>query len=262
MVTVAHIVKHMASLIGQDIENDEVVLHGSADTPVTGAVVCWISTPEAIEDAAARGAELVIGHECLCFPHMGARYCGSEDLSESWAPNKQRRELLDKHGLTFLQLHGSADIACVFDDFAAMLGLGDPVHEEGLTKVYEIPPRRLGELIEHVKARMNMAHLRVAGADDLSKRVHRVGLPWGGYGLFVNVGYVDRLMQLGCDVFIAGEADNYGFRFAAECGIPMIETSHEICENPGMRHLTDILAKAFPDVEFHFHENACAWQWF
>ena len=262
MVTVADIVKHMASLIGRDIEIADVVLHGSADTPVTGAVVCWIPTPEAIEDAGARGAELVIGHECLCFPHMGARHSKAEDLSESWAPNKQRRELLDKHALAFLQLHGSADMACVFDDFAAILGLGEPVHEDGLTKVYEIPPRRLGDLIEDVKARVHMDHVRVAGAHDLDKQVHRVGLPWGGVGLFVNVPYQQRLIELGCDVFIAGESDNYGMRFSSECGIPMIETSHEVSENPGLRHLTEILAQAFPDVQFHFHENACAWKWF
>ena len=58
--------------------------------------------------------------------------------------------------------------------------------------------------------------------------VSRIGLPWGGLGLFVNVGYQQALVEQGCDLFIAGESDNYGFRFAQECGIPMIETSHEI----------------------------------
>ncbi|NOY75007.1 MAG: hypothetical protein GXP32_04360 [Kiritimatiellaeota bacterium] len=56
----------------------------------------------------------------------------------------------------------------------------------------------------------------------------RVGLPWGGLGLFVNVAYQQFLFEHGCDVFIAGESDNMGFRFAEECGIPMIETSHEV----------------------------------
>jgi putative NIF3 family GTP cyclohydrolase 1 type 2 len=61
-------------------------------------------------------------------------------------------------------------------------------------------------------------------------------------------------------VFIAGESDNYGFRFAEECGIPMIETSHEISENPGLRRFSGMLAKAFPQVEIRFYQNECVWQ--
>ena len=46
-----------------------------------------------------------------------------------------------------------------------------------------------------------------------------VGLPWGGLGLFVNVGYQQALVARDCDVFIAGESDNLGFRFAVESGV-------------------------------------------
>ena len=91
--------------------------------------------------------------------------------------------------------------------------------------------------------------------------MRRVGLPWGGLGLFVNVGYRQRLIEVGCDVFIAGESDSYGFRFRVELGIPMIETSHEDSENPGLRHFTDLLAAAFPQVAFPFYENANIWVW-
>ena len=51
-----------------------------------------------------------------------------------------------------------------------------------------------------------------------------------------------------------------GFRFAAECGIPMIETSHELSENPGLRRFTAMLMDAFPGVEFRFYENECIWR--
>ena len=85
-------------------------------------------------------------------------------------------------------------------------------------------------------------------------------LPWGGMGLFVNVGYQQELIEQGCDVFIAGESDNYGFRFAAECAIPMIETSHEISENPGLRRFAEILSAEFPGLDVRFYENACTWR--
>ena len=104
-----------------------------------------------------------------------------------------------------------------------------------------------------------MANVRVAHLPDPDAKVSRVGLPWGGLGLFINVGYQQRLVVQDCDVFIAGEADNYGFRFAVECGIPMIETSHEISENPGLSHFTRMLSEQFPSVEFSFYENSCVW---
>jgi putative NIF3 family GTP cyclohydrolase 1 type 2 len=110
---------------------------------------------------------------------------------------------------------------------------------------------------------LEMDGLRVSGADegfvDMDRRVKRVGLPWGGMGLFVNVGYQQQLIDQGCDVFIAGETDNYGFRFAQECGIPMIETSHEVSENRGLAHFTEMQAEAFPQMEFRFFENPCVW---
>ena len=87
-----------------------------------------------------------------------------------------------------------------------------------------------------------------------------MGLPWGGMGLFVNVAYQQELIELGCDVFIAGETDNYGFRFAEECDIPMIETSHELSENPGLRHFTDMLAAAFSGLDVRFFETPCVWE--
>jgi hypothetical protein len=40
----------------------------------------------------------------------------------------------------------------------------------------------------------------------------------------------------------------------------MIETSHEVSENPGLRRLTKVLDEAFPEVQFGFYENECIWR--
>jgi putative NIF3 family GTP cyclohydrolase 1 type 2 len=107
---------------------------------------------------------------------------------------------------------------------------------------------------------MGMASLRIAYTGHLDQTVSRIGLPWGGLGLFVNVNYQQSLIEQNCDVFIAGEADSYGFRFSVEAGIPMIETGHELSENPGLRVFTKLLEQAFPDVSFQFYENTSIWQ--
>lgn len=108
-------------------------------------------------------------------------------------------------------------------------------------KIYEIDECTLDELVESVKLATGMSGVRVSRALGEPRLIRRIGLPWGGLGLFVNVPYQQRPIEQGCDAFIAGESDNYGLRFAAECGIPMIETSHEISENPGLRHFVEMM---------------------
>ena len=235
-------------------------MHGSVDRAVTGVTVAWMATPDAIEAAGAAGHELFIAHESLHYPYGVLTSPNPPADWKEWKVNTQRRSLLDQHGLTLIRVHGTADEIIILDAFAEMLQMGEPVFADKLLKVYEIPPCPLHELVETVKRRMAMPHLRVAPAGDMNRIVHRVGLPWGGVALFVNVHYQQRLVEQGCDVFIAGESDNYGFRFAAECGIPMIETSHELSENPGLRLFTEMLAEALPEIEFRFYENPCIWE--
>jgi len=48
---------------------------------------------------------------------------------------------------------------------------------------------------------------------------------------------------------------------AAESGVPVIETSHEASEVPGVRRFAEILRCEHPDVAFGFHDDGAAWEW-
>ena len=121
---VARSIKHVEGLSGHSLNPDEVVLTGSAGREVGGATVCWMATPDAIEDAARRGDDLVIGHESLYYPYGVLLEEDGPRGWQDWQVNRQRRELLEKHGLTFCRMHGSLDDICIYDDFASVLGLG------------------------------------------------------------------------------------------------------------------------------------------
>jgi putative NIF3 family GTP cyclohydrolase 1 type 2 len=259
MTTPRDIIGYVEALTGHPIDPDEGLQHG-ADCHVHTATVAWMATPSAIQATGAEKSQLLIAHESLYYPYDVVRSANPPPDWQKWQVNRQRRAALEQHELTLLRLHFSVDEICIFDTFAELLELGSAVFTEGLVKVYEIPPCPLHALVERVKDRIGMPHLRVADAGDMDKMVSRIGLPWGGMGLFVNVDYQQRLIAQECDVFIAGESDNYGFRLAAECGIPMIETSHELSENPGLHRFTEMLGKAFPDVQFTFYENECVWR--
>ncbi len=258
-INIGQIVDFVEALSGHPLNRDEGVLHGEQDRDVSRVVVCWMATPDAIRFAGGRDADLLIGHEALYYPYplsASPRPTGWE----MWPVNRARKELLEYYDLQFLRIHGSADEICIFDDFAGLLELGQPVSAEGLVKVYEISPVKLSELVARGRACTFMGGLRVCTVTADDPAVQRVGLPWGGLGSFVNVAYQQSLIDQECDVFIAGESDNYGFRFAQEAGIPMIETSHEVSENPGLRHFTQMLQDRFPGVEIIFFENPLCWK--
>lgn len=262
MHTVADIAAFAETRSGCSLAADEGVRHGVPDRDVHGLTLCWMATPAAIRAAGEAGHELIIAHETLYFSPFETSPADADPAASPQCPvNRQRRELLDHYGLSLLRLHGSADRICILDAFAARLGLGAPVCNDGFIKTYDIPECSLADLIETVKRRLGIGAVRVTAGWDETRLVHRIGLPWGGMGLFVNIGYQRQLVQQGCDAFVAGESDSYGFQFAAEAGIPMIETSHEGSENPGLARFAVMLRDAFPEIAVQFHQNPVAWTW-
>lgn len=254
------IIAYVESLSGHPLNADEGVKHGDPDRPVRGVLLCWMATTEALAEAGRLGCDLVLCHESLYYPYNATDRADNPAGWEDWPTNRGRRALLERHDLVLARVHGSLDEITIYDDFVALLALPEtPAAGEGLARAYDIAPVRLGDLVERVKAATGLDRVRVSAPKGLDQVVQRVGLPWGGLGLFVNVGYQQRLVALGCDAFIAGEADDYGFRFSAEVGIPMIETGHVTSENPGLARFAGMLAERFPDLRVHYHACPPAW---
>ena len=61
-------------------------------------------------------------------------------------------------------------------------------------------------------------------------------------------------------IIFTGKGSPHGAELAIESGASMIETSHELSENPGLQYLRDVLAGAFPGVEVRFFRNTCPWE--
>jgi len=270
MFTAKSIIDFVEQLTGHPIydDNDQGVCYGSADREAKRLVVCWMPTVDALEYAGEQKADVVLTHESLFYPYGSLLQKGKVQPWESWRINVERKKLLDKYDLTILRIHGSLDEICIFDEFVKLLKLGEPVktetswqcYEDRWGKIFAIKPQPLSQLIDYVKRCADMKLVRVAAPKGMDQVVNRIGLPWGGMGISRNAVYMAKLIDMGCDVLIAGEADNYGARFAAECGIPVIETDHEISENPGIRRFTEMLKKHFPDIEISFFECGPVWQ--
>lgn len=262
MASAHDIIRHIETLTQHPLYRDEGVHHGDADRAAQKAVVCWMASADAIAFAGATGADLLIVHEGLYYPYSAEVYGRTYAPGwERWPTNVRRRELLERHRLTLMRAHTSADEICLFDAFAEVLGLGVPTIVRGpYTKAFDVEPQPLRTMIERVKRCLNMPLLRVSAPQGLEQIVRRVGLPWGGLGLFVNVAYQQSLIDMNADCFIGGESDSYAFRFAADSGIPFIETGHELSENPGLRRFSELLGQRFPETVFTFYECASIWR--
>ena len=223
--------------------------------------------PRAIAAAGERGDDLIIGHESLYYPYY---FDYDPDRTPGWPEwdiNRRRKEQLESCGLTYLRLHTSIDALCIATDMGKWLELGEPTTTERGIMVWEVAAGvgetagcTVRELVNRAKRVSQLPAIRVSAPNGLDQTVRRVGLLVGGAGLCPNGGAFEPTIRAGCDALIAGETDNYGFRYAAECGIPLIETSHEVVENPGFRHFSEMLTEAFSNLNVTFFENTCPYE--
>jgi putative NIF3 family GTP cyclohydrolase 1 type 2 len=234
------------------LSGEEGFQYGDPEAEVAGVVICWMATVPALRFAADHGCNLVIAHEATFQPDDSQR-------QYEWVPNRARREILDAHRIALFRSHWSADTICIFDEFARLLGLGEVSRGEGFYRVFAIEPTTVRRLADRAKQAMGLETIRVAG--DLDKVVSRVGLAWGGLGLYSNVGFLQKILENGADVAIGGESDDIAMRFALDSDLPFIETGHSVSENPGLRILSQQLAGAFPRLKVLFFENPLPYRW-
>ncbi|TVR50434.1 MAG: hypothetical protein EA425_09920 [Puniceicoccaceae bacterium] len=230
--------------------------HPSPGSPSAGK-----PPPGAIEAAGKRGDRLLIVHESLHYPYYFDFDPQRTPDWPSWAINQRRKQQLDHHGLTCLRLHTTIDWLCVTSEMAVWLGLSSPPRDyRTWNSVFDIEPTSLRDLVDRAKRVSGLPALRVAAPRGLDVSVKRIGLLVGGVALVANGAAFEPGVRAGVDAFIAGETDNYGFRYALESGIPLIETSHEVCENPGFRRFSRLLAEAFPQFQVSYYANTCPYQ--
>ena len=235
--------------------NDEGFKFGDPQASVTGILVCWMCTLPAIERAVAEGCNMIVCHEEMHYPY--ASFQPGLEKYLTWTVNRRRVQALAQGEITVYRAHGMLDDYCILDDFAVELGLGTPAVSEGFYRIYDIKPRTVAQLTDQVKQVLDMDCVRVTG--DPAREVSRVGLPWGGLGLSVNIGFIEGLLRYDPDVLIAGETDEYAMFYCRDADVPLIESSHAGSENFGLAHFAEDLAAAMPTTKVVFHRCPVPW---
>lgn len=253
----------LSQLCGKQLSVDEGLKFGDPNVVVDGIFNCWTFNAEVAAMARKEGCNLILSHEALYVPYgvtEGSPFGEGSAQYLTWPANYHRTRALIENELHFVRFHGHADQVTVFEAFATQLGLST-IHARGplgYDAVYDSPPRTVGDWVEVVKKQTGMPALRTAIRDE-SRLVSKIGLAWGGMGLFCNISYPMKLIELGAELIIAGETDNYGFRFMTESGADVIESSHEVSENKGIAKLGELLRQELPQLKIIDYCNPCIW---
>jgi len=198
--------------------------------PVTRVGVAVNTTFEAIDGAAAAGAELLLVH------HTSWPY-----IDRSLHEPKMAR--LREHGVSLYCAHASLDGADRIGTGFALAGLIG-VEIQGRFAEYEGAPAGvygawqqggLDSLLSALVGAIGGQPEVIRGAEEC----RRIGIVTGAGGLS---GWLDEARELGCDTFLTGEGSMYTRLFAKEAGMNLVLAGHYRTEAPGIRGLAEELS--------------------
>lgn len=234
--------------------NEEGLRYGSADNQITGITTCWMVTEKVIDFSVRKRHNLIVAHEDLLFPPDYSFFFSSK---KKGILDKKRIPLLEKHKISVIRLHSTADRHFVLDAFGDALSLGVPVIRKGFHRVYEISPVTLKEFALDVKEKLHLPGVRVTGGTN--NRVRRIGGLLGGLGLSTNAGFINAILTYDIDTAIAGEVDEYTMRALIDMNVGLVEAGHEISEEPGLRKFTMALSEKVNPIPVEYCPNSIPW---
>ncbi|REG85446.1 Nif3-like dinuclear metal center hexameric protein [Algoriphagus antarcticus] len=221
---------------------------GKKDQVVIGIVTTMFATITVIRKAIELKANFIIAHEPTFYNHLD---------ETAWLDNDPvyefKRKLLDEHHIAVWRNHDYVHSLAIDGVQAGV------VKELGWEKYYNqnavlnLPETTLGNLITHIKAKMNVPALRYVG--DLSQKVSKVLLMPGAAG---GRRQIEMLMREKPDILICGESPEWEtpeyIRNANEMGIKLglIVIGHSASEEGGSEFMAEWLRSTISGIPvFH-----------
>lgn len=220
-------------------------LVGDPDREVKKVALALDATSVVIEEAAEKGADMIVTHHPLLFRPPEA-ICADEHLGG-------RIIKLIENRISLIALHTNFDI-CVMADLAAeKLGLTNTQvlevtgeregKAEGLGRIGRLPgDMTLRELAEHVKERLELDFVTMTG--DGGKQVQNVAVSTGA-----GKSGIGDCLKNGVQVLITGDVDHHTAVDALEMGLFLIDAGHFGTEKIFAEYMAGYFKKEIPDVE-------------
>lgn len=214
---------------------------GSFSAQVSKVMLALDTTEAVIDEAIAKGANLIISHHPFMFsPLVNLNYD---------SPFGKMLTKVIKHQLNIMAFHTNFDVAedGMNDELARLLDLND-IHyvtdSIGVDSFLRVGSTdlTLEELLLKIKKAFQQDAIRYVG--NLNQRIKTVGIV-GGSGSTE----MFEAINAGCDAYITGQIPHHLGLEAKNYNLSIIEVSHAI-EFYGVKHLKEVLAQKFSDLEF------------
>lgn len=204
-------------------------------------VLCALdATEDVVQEAAEKGAQLVVAHHPLIFTSVSR-------VTEDDAAGRALRFAI-KHDISVICMHTNADCAVggVNDALAAALGLSNVINmgagENGhLGRVGDLPARMSPAIFaDYVKMCLDANGVRFV---DGGKPIRRVAVGGGACGKLM-----DFAVQKGADAFVIGDCSYDIMQRAQSMGLTLVDAGHFPTENPIAAVFAERLKQAFPTL--------------
>lgn len=220
----------------QEPYDNSGLLVGSPGQEVKGVLFALDVTEAVMDEALARGANLIVTHHPLMFDPI------RRVTDETYEGRLIRR--LIREDLSLIACHTCLDRAegGINDALAECCALLD-VTGEGFVRVGTLPqPMRASMLKEYLAAALR-TDVRLMGGSD--REISRLGLCSGAGG-----SEWESAAALGAEAFLSGEVKHHLALAMADAGIPCFECGHFATEQPGIFALADALQSALNQVQY------------
>lgn len=255
--TVSDVIGLLTERVGPIGETVDRLLIGGIEQEVKGIAVAFMPTIEALEQAAATGANLFIAHEGANYSH----HAGFDAALTNDPVYQDKLRLLRDKGLNLFRYHDyphreQPDLITM--GLIEALGWEDcATRHAPEASLLTMPAMPLRDIVEHVKTSLGIPSVRVAG--HLATSCSRIGITVGYRGGGGTV--IPLFQEEGVDLVICGEGPEWEapeyVRDAAYRGMPkaLIAIGHAESEQPGMRKLAERLQMQLTDVPVAYIHN-------
>jgi putative NIF3 family GTP cyclohydrolase 1 type 2 len=240
--------------IESGIAGDELgFVFGDPNVEVTSMACVWQVHTPCLEAAARAGINFLLCHESIWLPEQTSPWYFGPGREQIFA-NRERRRLLEAHGITVYRSHSNWDALQgdgVPDQAVAALAIEglEVVTQQKFFKVHRLPaPLTVAGLAAKVKQGFVISP-RVFG--DASKSISQFAFLIGGFG--ENQWHMPQAaFELGAEAIIIGEMSEFIVSASLEIGMPVIETLHSMSESPAIFRQAQMLSDRLPGVDVHF----------
>lgn len=237
----------------------DTIKSGNPSQQVTGIVTTMFATNKVIKQTISAGANFIIAHEPTFYNHL-------DDVA--WLANDEvyqnKQNLLEKNKIVVWRFH---DGIHAHKPDGVLMGVLEALgwqqyYDADKPHIIMLPPTTLEEVINHLKDKLGIQHLKVIG--NLSPQCSRIALLPGASGGMSQIGILQTEKP---DLLICGEINEWEtaeyVRDMRQMGsqTSLIVMGHSVSEEPGLEWLVNWLQPQIPGIKITHISSYGPFEW-